>query len=116
MHILDAMNESPDERLGLPSASAWRRYELCAGSWQLEGEARKLNQLAHEGGEAAARGERIHAYLAGAVDEDGNEIKLDQSEQQTADFLQERATDQARRIFGDEPTVQLDEKRLWLEL
>jgi hypothetical protein len=56
----------------------------------------------------------IHAYLAGEVDEDGNEIKLDESEQQTADFLQERATEQVHRIFGDEPTQELAEKRLWL--
>ena len=39
------MTEQPDERLGLPSASNWRRYELCAGSWQLEEE---LNQARRE--------------------------------------------------------------------
>jgi Protein of unknown function (DUF2800) len=108
------MTESPDERLGLPSASAWHRYELCAGSYQLEGEAKQLGQLAHETSPAAERGALIHAYLAGVVDEDGTEIKLDDSEQQTADFLQERAQSQISRIFGDEPTQQLDEKRLWL--
>jgi Protein of unknown function (DUF2800) len=108
------MTESQDERLGLPSASAWHRYELCAGSWQLEGEARQLGQLAHETSPAAERGALIHAWLAGVVDEDGTEIKLDDSEQQTADFLQERAQSQVSRIFGDEPTQQLDEKRLWL--
>jgi hypothetical protein len=108
------MTQSQDERLGLPSASAWHRYELCAGSWQLEGEARQLGQLAHETSPAARRGSLIHAYLAGAVDEDGTEIKLDDSEQQTADFLQVRATEQVHRIFGDEPTLELAEKRLWL--
>jgi hypothetical protein len=56
----------------------------------------------------------IHEWLAGIPDEDGNEIKLTDSEQQTADFLQERATDQVHRIFGDEPTQKLAEKRLWL--
>jgi hypothetical protein len=103
-----------DERLGLPSASAWRRYELCAGSWQLEQEAKALGQSAHETSPAAIRGKLIHQWLAGIPDEDGNEIKLDDSEQQTADFLQERATDQVHRIFGDEPTQKLAEKRLWL--
>jgi hypothetical protein len=108
------MTELQDERLGLPSASAWHRYELCAGSWQLEGEARQLGQLAHETSPAAERGALIHAYLAGVVDQDGTEIKLDDSEQQTADFLQERATEQVHRIFGEEPTLELAEKRLWL--
>jgi RecB family exonuclease len=107
------MTESQDERLGLPSASSWRRYELCAGSWQLETEARALGQSAHETSPAAERGALIHAYLAGQVDEDGSEIKLDDSEQQTAGFLQERATEQVHRIFGDEPTLELAEKRLW---
>jgi PD-(D/E)XK nuclease superfamily len=106
--------ESQDERLGRPSASSWRRYELCAGSWQLETEARQLGQAAHETSPAAQRGSLIHAYLAGVVDEDGTEIKLDESERQTADFLQERATEQVKRIFGDEPTLELAEKRLWL--
>jgi hypothetical protein len=107
------MTESQDERLGLPSASSWRRYELCAGSWQLETEARALGQSAHETSLAAERGALIHAWLAGVVDEDA-EIKLDDSEQQTADFLQERATEQVHRIFGEEPTLELAEKRLWL--
>jgi Protein of unknown function (DUF2800) len=110
------MTQSQDERLGLPSASAWHRYELCAGSWQLEGEAKQLGQSAHETSPAAERGALIHAYLAGVVDEDGTEIKLDDSEQQTADFLQERATEQVHRIFGEEPTQQLAEKRLWLTI
>src|SRR5258707_13657294 len=108
------MAESQDERAGLPSASAWYRYEKCAGSWQLEGEARRLRQSAHESSPAAERGELIHAWLAGVADEDGNEIKLDESEQQTAGFLQERATDQVHRIFGEEQTLELAEKRLWL--
>ena len=109
------MNE-PDERLGLPSASSWHRYELCAGSWQLEQEAKRLGQVAHETSPQAERGTLIHAYLAGEPDEDGKEIILTDSEQATADFLQERAQEQALRIFGDEPTQQLNEKRLWLEL
>jgi tetratricopeptide (TPR) repeat protein len=108
------MTESQDERLGLPSASSWRRYELCAGSWQLESEARRLTQLAHETSPAAERGRLIHGYLAGEIDENGDQIKLDESEQQTASFLQERATEQVHRIFGDEPTLELAEKRLWL--
>jgi Protein of unknown function (DUF2800) len=102
------------ERLNLPSASSWRRYERCAGSWQLEQEAKGLGQAAHQTSPEAIRGNLIHQWLAGVVDEDGTEIKLDDSEQQTADFLQERAQSQVSRIFADEPTQQLDEKRLWL--
>jgi PD-(D/E)XK nuclease superfamily len=108
------MTESQDERLGLPSASSWRRFELCPGSWQLEQEAKKLNQEAHVGGAAAERGERIHAWLAGIPDEDGNEIKLRDDEAVTADFLMERATGERIRIFGDQQVGQLDEHRLWL--
>jgi Protein of unknown function (DUF2800) len=107
------MIESPDERLGLPSASAWHRYELCAGSWQLEQEAKRLGQAAHQDSPAAQRGTLIHAYLAGEVDEDGSQRKLDDESQRTADFLQERAQGEAQRIFGEEKTWQLSEKRLW---
>jgi hypothetical protein len=107
------MTESQDERLGLPSASNWRRYELCAGAFQLECEARRLGQLAHETSPQAQRGTRIHAYLGGTVDEDGKPIELSEEEQRTADFLQERSQDQVARLFGDAPWQQLDEKRLW---
>jgi hypothetical protein len=105
-----------DERKGLPSASAFRRYELCPGSFQLEQEAKRLNQEAHTGSEAARRGERIHAWLAGIPDEDGNEIKLNESEQQTAEFLMERTTEQRIRIFGDQKVNTLTEKRLWMKV
>src|SRR5258707_8405727 len=103
-----------DEREGLPSASAFRRYELCTGAFQLEQEAKRLNQEAHVSSQAAKRGTLIHAYLAGEVDEDGTEINLDDSEQWTADFLQEHATDQVHRIFFDEPSFELAAKRLCL--
>jgi hypothetical protein len=75
-----------------------------------------LGQAAHETSPQAERGTLIHAYLAGEPDEDGKEIVLTDAERTTADFLQERAQEQALRIFGDEPTQQLSEKRLWLEL
>jgi len=106
-------NNKTDERQGLPSASNWRRYELCAGSYQLAKEARRLEQEAHTENEAAARGTRIHAFLSGIPDEDGKEITLSASEQQTADFLQERIEEQIQRIFGDSPFTQATEKRFW---
>ncbi len=105
-----------DDRENLPSASAWPRYEACAGSWALEQEARRLGQLAHQDSPAARRGTRIHAYLAGVPDEDGNEIQLSESEQLTADFLQERAQEQVKRIFGEKPYQVIKEKRLWLRV
>jgi uncharacterized protein DUF2800 len=108
------MTEQTDEREGKPSASAWHRYELCAGSWQLEQEARRLGQLAHERSVDAAKGDRIHATLAQIPDEDGQVIKLSESEQTTADFLAERGQGEVQRIFGDEPTLVINEQRLWL--
>jgi hypothetical protein len=105
-----------DDRKGLPSASAWSRYELCAGSFQLEGEAIRLGQAAHQPTKDSVSGERIHTFLAGIPDEDGKEIKLDDTEQATADTLQDLATSQIERIFGDQPYGKLTEKRLWLTL
>jgi hypothetical protein len=110
------MTESPDEREGLPSASSWRRYELCAGSFQLEQEAKRLGQAAHKDSPAAKGGTRVHAYLAGQPDEDGREVVLTDTERTTANFLQERAQGEVARIFGEEPVQQLNEKRLWLTL
>jgi hypothetical protein len=116
MTSLSDMTESQDERQGLPSASSWRRYELCAGSWQLENEARQLKQAAHERSPDAQRGELIHAWLAGIPDEDGKEIVLSDAERQTAESLLERGSGERIRIFGDEPVQQLNEHRLWLTL
>jgi hypothetical protein len=103
-----------DERRGLPSASSWARFEACAGSWQLEQEAIRLGQAAHAPTKDSERGDRVHAFLAGQVDEDGKEIKLTQDEQAVADTLQDLSTEQVERIFGDAPYGQLNEKRLWL--
>ena len=103
-----------DERKGLPSASSWRRLELCAGSWQLGEQAKAIGQEAHKSSRAAARGSLIHAWLAGIPDEDGKEIKLMEPEQRTADFLQARAQEQVERIFNGAQVDTLIEKRLWL--
>src|SRR4029077_17725130 len=83
------------------------------GSWQLEQEAKALGQSAHETSPAARRGTRIHAYLAGEP-WNGEPIKLSEDEQVSADFLQQRAQEQAERIFGEQTVQQLDEKRLFL--
>lgn len=99
-----------DDRRGLPSASNWRRHELCAGSWALEQEAKRIGQEAHKSSAAAARGTRIHGYLA------GEKVELSEADQKTADFLKERAEEQVRRIFGDQPVNVLKEKRLWLNM
>ena len=111
------MHELPnDDRRGMPSASSWRRLELCAGSWQLGEQAKAIGQEAHKSSRAAARGSLIHAWLAGIPGEDGKEIKLMEPEQRTADFLQERAQEQIARIFGDARVETLVEKRLWLRV
>lgn len=101
--------EPLDERMGLPSASNFHRYEKCPGSFQLEREARRIGQAAHQGGEAASRGTRIHRWL-----EDPESITLPAEELELANSLKERGDEQVRRIFGDEPYTELREKRLWL--
>jgi Protein of unknown function (DUF2800) len=103
---LAAMRE---ERENLPSASPWRRFELCQGSWQLEQKARELGQLAHKESIAAASGERIHAFLAGALPPD-----ITATEAQTAQFLDERSKGEAERIFAEQSYEILTEGRLWL--
>lgn len=100
-----------DERLGLPSASNWRRLELCPGSYKLGLKAKELDQEAHKGGEAAERGTRIHAWLAGEPD-----IKLNASELETAEFLLERASGERQRIFGETDVSELKEERIWLTI
>lgn len=98
-----------DERQGQPSASSFARYEACPGSFALEQEARRLNQLAHQGGKDADRGTRIHAWLA------GEPIELNDEERTTAENLKARADEQVRRIFEDQPFHELMEKRIWLK-
>jgi hypothetical protein len=97
-----------DERQGQPSASSFARYESCPGSFALEVEARKLNQLAHQGGRDADRGTRIHAFLA------GEPVELNEEERTTAENLRARADEQIRRIFDGAEFLELVEKRIWL--
>lgn len=85
--------EAEDERAGLPSGSDWHRFELCAGSYQLAQEAKRLGQEAHRTSLEAASGTKIHAWLAGL------DVELTESEATSAQFLRERADDQVRRIF-----------------
>ncbi|SRR6266404_3254161 len=99
-----------DERRGQPSASAFPRYELCKGSWQLEQEAHRLGQVAHVGGKDAERGNRIHAWLHNPAD-----IQLAEDELADAHALKDRADEQIGRIFGDTPVHELRERRLWLK-
>ena len=99
-----------DERRSLPTASPWRRREMCAGSWQLEQEAARIGQSAHVESEDAARGDRIHAWLA------GQKLELVESEATTAAFLKERGDWQVERIFNGQEYQQLRERRLWLHL
>lgn len=102
------VNTIDDDRRGLPSASNWRRYELCNGSFALGQEARRLGQEAHKRSPEAASGERIHAALA------GEKVELTEQEAASVQFLEERIQDQVKRIFGDEPVIEIKEKRFWL--
>ena len=118
-----------DERQGQPSASSFARYELCPGSFQLEAEARRIGQAAHQTDKNAERGTRIHAWLAqqGPFNEtipESEKVVLEGEELVTGEALLERANEQIRHIFGDQwdghvnapqPVQVLREKRLWLK-
>lgn len=108
------MNELPtDEREGLPSASPWRRYELCGGSFQLEEEAKRIGQAAHQKNPEAQSGDRKHEWIAGLRPDD----QLSETELTTARFLRERGDEQIERIFGDDQHLEfIIEKRFWLNL
>jgi hypothetical protein len=99
-----------NEHKGLPTASPWRRRELCAGSYQLEQEAERIGQSAHLESDDAASGNRIHAWL------NGEKPELTDSEATTAANLKERGDWQIERIFEGREYQQLREKRLWLHL
>ena len=106
-----------EERLFLPSASKWRRLELCQGSHALELEAERLGQVAHQDSADAKAGTGIHA----AVDllQQGKEPpkELPEKDLQSAKLLSERSQEQIERIFH--PTRQpivMRERRLWMYL
>lgn len=96
------------ERRNQPSASSFGRYEKCPGSFGIEQEARKLNQLAHISSKDSDRGTRIHAWLA------GEPAELNEEELMCAQGLKDRAAEQVARIFGDQTYTELVEKRIWL--
>jgi Protein of unknown function (DUF2800) len=99
-----------DERKGLPAASPWHSYELCAGKYQLEQEAARIGQSAHVTSPEAESGTRIHARLAGGL------VELTEPEATTAAFLKERGDWQVERIFQGQEYQQLREQRLWLNI
>jgi hypothetical protein len=77
----------------------------------MEQKAREAGQLACGPNQWTARGERIHAWLA------GEPVELSEEERLSAELLLGRATEQRVRIFGEGTEVtHLNEKRLWLRL
>jgi hypothetical protein len=104
------MDTGEKERRGLPTASPWASYELCAGKFQLEQEANRIGQSAHVSSPEADSGTRIHAWLA------VEKVELTESEATTAANLKERGDWQVERIFEGREYKQLREKRLWLNL
>ena len=99
-----------NDRLGLPSASGMRGYQLCAGRFGLEKEAGRLGQEANVSNRDAESGTRIHTAL-----QKGSKDGLSDKEAEVYDFLMERANDQIARIFGDQKVTIEREKRLWLK-
>jgi hypothetical protein len=86
-----------DERMGLPTASPWFRYQLCAASYQLGEEAKKLHQVPPPT-EAAGSGQRIHGALEGQ-----------------AKFLASKSANELERLFSDLPAPVIHrEVRLWI--
>lgn len=88
---------SVDERNGLPSASGLERIALCPGSWQIESQCPR-----DEGGEDAASGTRIHAWLA------GEQVELSEDEASIA----EKCREQASSLIAAGSTKSI-EQRLW---
>ena len=101
---------SDNERKGLPSASGFASYERCSGKFQLEQEAERIGQSAHRSSEWSEAGDGIHARL------EGKDVKLTETEADTAQLLKERGGEQIERIFQGQEYAQVREKRLWLEL
>jgi hypothetical protein len=99
------------DRQGLPSASAWRRRELCNGSYQLEAEAERIGQVAGRDSKDSASGTRIHeSMVPGAL------VELSETEAETAQLLRERSNEQIERIFQPYTPEIFREKRLWMQL
>lgn len=94
-----------DEREGLPSASSAHRYAACPGSFLLE----KQFALAPEPvSEAANLGNRVHAWLA------GEEITLNDEEQQIANRLKTLEESVFSAVFPDAKSVRIiREQRIW---
>lgn len=93
----DKESLSVDERNGLPSASGLERIALCPGSWRLESQCPR-----DEGGEDAASGTRIHAWLA------GEQVELSEDEASIA----EKCREQASSLIAAGSTKSI-EQRLW---
>jgi hypothetical protein len=100
-----------DERMGLPSASNWHRYELCSGSYQLSQEAKKLGQEANKTSHYAESGLRVHRALEGQQVDD-----LTEEEADIAEKLIKSAQEEIERIFGDRAKYAniKREQRLWI--
>ena len=105
-----------DDRKFLPSASKWRRLELCQGSHALELEAQRRGQVAHRDSADAKAGTGIHA----AIDllQQGKEPpkELPEKDLQSARLLSDRSLEQIERIFGNRIPEVLRERRLWMHL
>lgn len=101
-----------DDRKGLPTASPWRRYELCNGSFQLEKEAERIGQVAGGDSPFSVSGTRIHdALVPGATTPELSETELE-----TALLLRERSNEQIERIFQLRTPGIIREQRLWMYL
>lgn len=98
-----------DERKGLPSASAIERLAACPGSWELSKQAPPQPES-----EDAARGTRIHGWLAAMITETpyaGPELAEDELE--TASQCLKQFTDIKSQYMPGSTRI-VSEERYWL--
>jgi RecB family exonuclease len=96
-----------DERAGLPSASGFSRYALCAGSFALEKQCPPLAES-----KEARRGSRIHAALAGLpVDP-----RLTEDEADVLAECQRLTMEVTDGILGGDADEIRREERLWFSI
>lgn len=91
-----------DERKGLPSASSAGRYALCPGSFMLEKQAPPEVES-----DDAARGTRIHDWLAGLP------VELTDDEMRVAELCSTQEGELVGATFGDDAITVTREERLW---
>ena len=110
--------ENKNERGACPSASKWRRLKALPGSQQLEAEAERLGQVAHQDS-ARRQGRDRHSRRGWTFSSKArNRQKIYPRKTSRAPRIFERACslEQIERIFGNRIPEVMRERRLWMYL